>query len=74
MDERCGGCGARFREQSRAQRELWNATFEGGVIVALTCGECQTPAESAEATIHHATLEYERRGGRWVGRPKVGTG
>ncbi len=71
---RCDRCGARFRTQASAKKQLWNAVFEGGEIVGFLCPDCQTADESAEATINEATLDYygpdER--GRTVARPKEG--
>lgn len=65
---RCDRCGRRCRSFQAA--EQWNVTIVCGVAVGITCPDCQTPEENAEAAINEATLDYANIGGLFVGRPK----
>jgi DNA-directed RNA polymerase subunit RPC12/RpoP len=66
MSFKCARCGKRSRGKGE-----WNVTLAQGVITSVTCPDCQTTEENAEATIHEATLNYGRDAfGRVIGSPK----
>ncbi len=68
---RCSRCRRRCRSLHNAAD--WNVTLESGIPVELTCPDCQTAAEHAEAEIHSATLDYVGMdaSGRLYGVPKA---
>lgn len=64
-------CGRTFRWTAHDVTQ-WNATFRGGVIVAVVCPECQTPEANAEAEVNAATVDYTvGADGRVRGKPKA---
>lgn len=72
---RGGRCGVRMERESAAKQALWNAVYKEGIVVDFLCPDCQTDAESVQATIKEATLDYNVppiKDGRGRVRPKLG--
>lgn len=64
---KCSRCGKRMRRM-----DGWNAVFKNGSAVAFVCPDCQTEAESIEAEVNAATLDYQlTQDGRVRGRVKA---
>jgi hypothetical protein len=68
---KCDRCRVRYVKQPTVKQTLWNTVYKKGMVVGFLCPDCQTDAESAEATINEATLHYvsDAAGYRWA-RPK----
>lgn len=57
---KCDRCHRRFRERA-ADASMWNVIFEDGRPVCLVCPDCQTDAESLEARVNEAMIDYEHK-------------
>lgn len=56
---KCSKCGRRYRAGAK-DADLWNVTFDHGVVTGFTCPACQTDAQDLEAAVNEALTDYSR--------------